>query len=63
MRRVDLEVDGLSVDALVVTGNTGRLVLNLALDVAKVVEPPVGDMVELCPLGTASSAGRSIRIA
>jgi hypothetical protein len=60
--RIDLEVDGLSVNTLVVTGNPGCLILNLALDVAKVVEPPVGDMVELCPLGTASSARGSIRI-
>lgn len=63
MRRVDLEVDRLSVDTLVVAGNSGCLVLNFALDIAKIVEPPVGDVVELCPLGTASSTGGSIRIA
>ena len=63
MRRVDLEVDRLSVDALVVTGNSGCLVLNLALDIAKIVEPAVGYVVELCPLGTASSTRGSIRIA
>ena len=62
MRRIDLEVDGLSVNTLVVTGNSGCLILNLALNVAKVVESPVGDMVKLCPLGTASSARGSIRI-
>jgi hypothetical protein len=50
MRREDLEVDRLTVDALVATGNTGGLVLYLALYVAKVCESSVWDMMELCPL-------------
>lgn len=62
MGGVDLEVNGLSVDALVVAGDTGSLVLDLALDVAEVVESSVRDVMELCPLGTAGSTGRSIRI-
>ena len=49
MRGEDLEVDGLAVDALVVAGDSGRLVLDFPLDVTKVVEPPVRDMVELGP--------------
>jgi hypothetical protein len=46
---VDLEVDGLPVDALVGASNPGRLVLDLTLDVGKVCEFPVGDVVELGP--------------
>lgn len=57
VRGVDLEVDGLSVDAFVVTGDSGRLVLNLALYITKVVESSVGDMVKLCPFGATGSAG------
>ncbi len=61
--RVDLEVDGLAVDALVVTGNACRLVLNLPLDVGEVGEAAVGNVVELCPLGAARRGGRSVRVA
>lgn len=49
MRGVYLEVYGLARDALVVAGNSSGLVLDLALDVAKVGKAPVGDMVELGP--------------
>ena len=63
MRGVDLEVNGLSVNTLIVTSDSRCLGLDLALHVAKVVEPPVGDMVKLCPLGSASSARGPIRIA
>lgn len=49
MWRIDLEVDGLASDALVVAGHSGGLILDLALDVAKVGVAPVGDVVELAP--------------
>lgn len=47
---VDFEVNGLAVDAFVVSSDPGRLVLNLSLDVGEVCEPPVGDVGELGPL-------------
>lgn len=50
MGRVDLQVYGLTGDALVVARDARSLVLDLALDIAKVGETPVGDVVELCPL-------------
>ena len=50
MWRIDLEVDGLASDALVVAGHSGGLILDLALDVAKVGVAPV-EMEELAPLG------------
>lgn len=49
MWRIDLEVDGLAGDALVVAGHSRGLILDLALDVAKVGVTPVGDVVELAP--------------
>ena len=49
MGRIDFEVDWLSVDALIRSCNSGRLVFNLALNVGKVCEFPVGDVVELGP--------------
>jgi hypothetical protein len=50
MRRIYLEVDGLAVDALVAAGYTRCLVLNFPLDIAKVCEFAVGDVMELGPL-------------
>jgi hypothetical protein len=47
---VDLEVDGLAIDAFVVSRNPRGLILDLPLDVAEVVEPPVRDVVKLSPL-------------
>jgi hypothetical protein len=49
VRRVDLEVDGLPVDALVVSCDPGRLVLDLAPDLGEVVVSPPGDVQELAP--------------
>lgn len=62
MRGIDLEVYGLSVDALVDARHSSRLVLNLPLDIREVVEPPVGDVMKFRPLGAPSSSGRSIGI-
>lgn len=61
MWRVDLEVDGLSVDALVVAGNPGRLVFDLPLDVREVVEASSRDMMELGPLTLARHACGGVR--
>lgn len=60
--RVNLEVDGLSDDALVVAGDPGGLVLDLSLDVGKIVESSVRNVVELCPLGASRDSRRSIGV-
>ena len=49
VRRVDLEVDGLSVDAFVVASNSRRLILDLALHLLEVVESSTGYVIELAP--------------
>lgn len=63
MRRVDLEVDGLSVDALVASCYPGSLILDLALDVRKIVKPSVRNVVELGPFGASRGGRRLVRIA
>ena len=63
MRRVDLEVNRLSVDTLVGASNSRCLILDFSLDITKICEPPAGDMVELCPLGFPCSCRGSIRVA
>jgi hypothetical protein len=60
MGRVDFQVHGLTVDALVVSSNSGRLVLNLSLDLAKVVEATTRDVVELSPFVLTSNRGRGV---
>lgn len=60
MRRVDLEVDGLSVDALVASSDPGRLVLNFPLDLMKVVEAASGYVIELAPLILAGDRSWSV---
>ena len=50
MWRVDLQVDGLSVDALVAARYATGLALNLPLDILKVIPFPMRLMVEFCPL-------------
>jgi hypothetical protein len=57
VRGVDLQVDGLPVDALVVSCYSRRLVLDLALDVGEVVEPLAGDVEELAPFLLAGYTG------
>jgi hypothetical protein len=47
--RVDFEIDGLPVDALVVSCNSRCLGFNLAFDLAKVVEFAPRDVEELAP--------------
>lgn len=60
MWREDFEVDGLAIDALVVAGDPCRLVFNFPLDIAKVVEPPVRDVVELGPFVPVGLIGMSV---
>lgn len=50
MRRVDFQVDGLTVDTLVATGDPGGLVFDFALDIREVCEFSARDVDELCPL-------------
>lgn len=60
MGRVDLQIDGLTVDTLVVSSNSGRLVLNLSLDLTEIVEATARDVVELSPFILASDRGWSV---
>lgn len=60
MWRVNLEVNGLSVDALVISSYPRCLVLNLPLDLAKILEPPAGQVVELRPFVLCSNACRRV---
>lgn len=60
VRGVDFEVDGLSVDALVVSCYPGRLGLNLAPDLGEVVEPAPWNVQKLCPLLLARHAGGGV---
>lgn len=55
MGRVDLQVNGLSVDAFVAARHTACFVLYLPLDVRKVCEAPIGNVVEFGPFGPSSS--------
>ena len=59
MRGVNLEINGLAVDALVITGNSGGLAFNLPLHIRKVCEAAAGDVMKLCPLGSSCSSRRS----
>ena len=61
MRRVDLEVDRLSIDAFVITRYPSRLCFDLALDLGEVVEPPSGLVEELAPFLLSCDAGRGVR--
>jgi hypothetical protein len=49
MRRVNLQVDGLPVDALVVSCYPRCLRFDFTFDLGEVVEPPPGYMMELSP--------------
>lgn len=53
MRRVNLEVDGLSVDSLVTASDASRLVLDLTLHIAKVCVAAADNVMKLGPLGRA----------
>lgn len=61
MRRVDLEIDGLTVDALVVARYPSSLVLNLAPHFTKVEELPPRNVQELGPFILACDACGGVR--
>lgn len=61
MWRVDFEIDGLSVDALVVTSYSGCLILNLSFYVLEIREPTIGNVVKLCPFWLRCNTCSSMR--
>ncbi len=58
---VDLQVDGLPVDALVVSCYPRCLGLNLAPDLCKIIEPLAGNVQKLSPLLLSCYTGRGVR--
>lgn len=62
MWRVDLEVNGLSVDAFVVARHSCRLVFDLALYIRKVIEAAVRNMVKLGPFRPSGNVGRFVGV-
>lgn len=58
MWRVYLQVDGLTVDALVVSRYSCRFVLDFALHVLEVFKPSIGNVVKLCPFWLCSNTQR-----
>jgi len=61
VRGEDFEVDRLAIDALVAPRDSCGLVLDFPLDIAEVVEPPVGDVVKLGPLVSGGLVGVPVR--
>jgi hypothetical protein len=61
MRRVDLQVNGLPIDALVVPCYPSCLRLNLPSDLLKIVISSPGDVVKLGPLLLSFDASRCVR--
>jgi len=53
----DFQIDGLSSDALVIAGDPRGFILDFPLDIAKVGESPVGNMMKLGPLAAGSGGG------
>ena len=61
MRRIDLEIDWLPVDAFVVSCYPRGFILDFALNLGEVVEPPARNMKELSPFLLAGNARWSVR--
>lgn len=61
VRRVDLEINGLSVDSLVVSCYPRSLVLDLAPDLGEVVVSPPWNMQKLSPFLLPRNTGWSMR--
>jgi len=57
MGRVDFEIDRLAVDAFVASRYPGSLILNLPLDLAKIVKLATGNVTKLAPLVLSSYTG------
>ena len=62
MRRVNLKIDRLTIDAFVAASYPRGLVLDFSLDIGKIREPSARDMMELSPLRASSGSRRSVRI-
>lgn len=62
VRRINLEVNGLPVDALVATSDSSRLILNFSLDIGEIGEATVWDMVELGPFRSTGGSGGPVGI-
>jgi hypothetical protein len=60
MWRVYLEVNWLPVDALVATSNARSLCLNLPLNLCKIIPPPSGHVMKLCPVLLCCNACRCV---
>lgn len=60
MRGVDFEINGLSVDALVVSCYPCCLGLDFTLNLGEVVESPTRNVQKLGPFVLACDAGRSV---
>lgn len=60
VRRVDLEIDGLSIDAFVASSNARSLCLNFSPHVVEIIPFPSGNMVELCPFLLSCNASWSM---
>ena len=58
MRRVDFQVDRLSIDALIVASYSRRLVLDFPLDIREVRKSSIRDMMELGPFSLCSNGSR-----
>lgn len=63
MRRVDLEVNGLSVNALVGSCDPSRLILDFSLDIREVIEATVRDVMKFGPFRAAGSCRGGVGIA
>lgn len=63
MRRVNFEINRLTVDALVATSDSRGLVFDLSLDVGEIRKPPVRNMMEFGPFCASCGSGTSIGIA
>jgi hypothetical protein len=61
MRRVYLQADGLAIDPLVVPCNACRLILNLPLNLLKVIKHSARYMVKLCPFSLCGDRRRRMR--
>lgn len=60
MRRVDLEIDRLPIDAFVASSNARSLCLNFSPHVVEVIPFPTRNMIELCPFLLSSNASWSM---
>jgi hypothetical protein len=61
MRRIDLEVDRLSVDALVAPRDARSLCFNLPFDLGEIKPSPAGNVVKFRPFLLAGDAGWCVR--